>query len=89
MTQDFDEQKFHESLPTGLQSAIFIVADDMEDLAVKCNALTGRVYENKETGEGYFISGIKQIVTVGERLYPLLEAVVLPEYENIPIVNPD
>ncbi len=92
MPQDFDEQKFHESLPAGLQSVIYIVANDMEDLANKCNALVGRVYENKETGEGYFISGIKQIVIVGDgrtSLYPFIHAVVLPEHENIPIVNPD
>ena len=96
MTQDFDEQKFHESLPKGMRHAVFVVASDMEDLANKCNALVGRVYENKETSEGYFISGIMQIVTkdarefhiTGEDEHPrpvaVIHAIVLPEYEEIP-----
>lgn len=102
-TIDFTPEEFHKSLPPSLAGALFITALTFEELAVKCNLIIGRVYEDEETGEGYFISGIKQIVTRdvteihtildGEsehrRPVVVIHAIVLPEVEEIPTVSPD
>lgn len=95
MSEDFDEKAFNDSLPKGLRHAIFFSSKDMPDLALKCNALIGRVYSNKETGEGYYVSGIKQVLTAtvqefvldGESDLPkpviAVHTLVLPEFEEI------
>ena len=96
-------EEFNKSLPAELTYALFFTALTLEELAFKCNLIIGRVYEDKEIGEGYFISGIKQIVTRDmteihtmidgenehQRPVVVIHAIVLPEFENIPIVNPD
>lgn len=70
----------------------------MEDLASKCNALIGRVYEDSEIGEGFYICGINQVVTrdvteshIGTEsgVVVVIHVVVFPEFEDIPIVNPN
>ena len=96
MSEDFDAKAFNESLPKGFVHAIFFTAKDMEDLTLKCNALVGRIYSNKETGEGWFVSGIKQILksTVHEPFEAgatmqvvNIHALVLPEFEEIEVVD--
>jgi|GEM_PF-4758325 len=95
LPSEFDNESFNASLPKELRHAIFITARSMEDLAMQCNALVGRVYENEETFEGYFISGIKQVITAAvtefhmdeESQHPkpvqMIHAMVLPEFEEI------
>lgn len=101
MSEDFDEKAFNDSLPKGLRHAIFFSSKDMPDLALKCNALIGRVYSNKETGEGFYVSGIKQVLTAtvqeflldGESDLPkpviAVHTLVLPEFEEIRKSLPD
>jgi len=92
---DFDTEAFNSSLPKDLKYAIFVSARSMEELAMQCNALVGRVYENEETREGYFISGIKHVVTAAVTEFHMdeknnqpmpvqvIHAMVLPEFEEI------
>ena len=92
MCTALDEKAFQESLPKGLKYAIFFSAIDMEDLASKCNALIGRVYEDSEIGEGFYICGINQVITrevteshmSGDQPNPVvvIHAVVFPEFEK-------
>ncbi len=94
---EFTPEEFNKSLPADLTHALFFTALTFKELALKCNLVIGRVYENKETGEGFFISGIKQIVTrdmtefhiVGDEEHPkpvlVIHAIVLPEFEEIAV----
>lgn len=86
---ELNSDEFNKSLPPELTHALFITARNLEELAFKCNFIVGRVYEDKETGEGYFISGIKQIVTrdIGRIDEYLVHAIILPEFEKIPVVK--
>ena len=88
-------QTFHESLPKEMTPTIYLRAVTFGELAAMCNALIGRIYSNEETGEGWFISGIKQIVTREEMEFlmdaedahpkptTVSHALVLPEFEEI------
>jgi hypothetical protein len=93
MCTALDEKAFQESLPKELRHAIFFSAIDMEDLASKCNALIGRVYEDSEIGEGFYICGINQVITREvteshmsfEEPVVVIHAIVLPEFEEIAV----
>ncbi len=94
---EFTPEEFNKSLPADLTHALFFTALTFKELALKCNLVIGRVYENKETGEGFFISGIKQIITRDmtefhtiidgeseqQRPVVVIHAIVLPEFEEI------